>query len=111
MLRDHNPKNQDQLFEIVFERYDYFPKLRYRHFLELGNEYFFGLKHQHFPELGNEYFQELKHQHFPELGNEYFFSFLYNQINELFNGAISKHFNAQMIVFLICVINEFQVLS
>ena len=23
-----------------------------------------------------------------------FFSFLYNQINELFNGAISKHFKA-----------------
>ena len=31
----------------------------------------------------------------------------YNQINELFNGAISKHFKSQMIVFLICVINEF----
>ena len=40
-----------------------------------------------------------------------FFSFLYNQINELFNGAISKHFKSQMIVFLICVINEFQVFS
>ena len=41
-------KNQDQLFEIVFERYGYFP--------ELGNEYFLGLEHRHFPELENEYF-------------------------------------------------------
>ena len=26
---------------------------------------------------------------------------------EWFNGAISKHFNVEMIIFLICVINEF----
>ena len=34
-------------------------------------------------------------------------SFLYSQINVLFNGLISKHFNTQMIIFLICIINEF----
>ena len=60
-------KNQDQLFEIVFERYGYFLELGYRHFLELGNEYFLGLEHRHFPELGNEYFLEFDHSHFLEL--------------------------------------------
>ena len=64
------PKNhcfiiyQDQLFEIVFERYGYFPELGYRHFLELWNEYFLGLEHRHFLELGNEYFLKLEHPHF-----------------------------------------------
>ena len=64
------PKNhcfiiyQDQLFEIVFERYGYFPELGYLHFLELENKYFLGLEHQHFPKLGNEYFLELEHPHF-----------------------------------------------
>ena len=67
------PKNhcfliyQDQLFEIVFERYGYFLELGYRHFLELGNEYFLGLEYRHFPELRNEYFLELEHPHFLEL--------------------------------------------
>ena len=67
------PKNhcfiiyQDQLFEILFERYGYFLELGYWHFLELGNEYFLGLEHRHFPELGNEYFLELQHPHFLEL--------------------------------------------
>ena len=51
------PKNhcfiiyQDQLFEVVFERYDYFPELGYWHFLELGNKYFLELQHPHFLEL------------------------------------------------------------
>ena len=45
MFWDHNPKNQDRLFEIVFEK----------------------LEHQHFPELGNAYFLELEHPHFLEL--------------------------------------------
>ena len=61
------PKNQDQLFEIVFERYGYFLELGYQHFLELRNEYFLELEHRHFPELGNEYFLELDHSHFLEL--------------------------------------------
>ena len=47
---------QDQLFEIVFERYSYFLELGYRHFLELENEYLLGLEHRHFLELGNEIF-------------------------------------------------------
>ena len=56
-----------QLFEIVFERYGYFPELGYRHFLELEKEYFLGLEHWHFPKLGNEYFLEFKYPHFLEL--------------------------------------------
>ena len=53
-----------QLFEIVFERYGYFPELGYWHFLELGNEYFLRLEHRHFLELENEYFLELEYPHF-----------------------------------------------
>ena len=34
-------------------------------------------------------------------------SFLYIQINFSFNGIIYKHFKNQMIMFLVCVINQF----
>ena len=67
ILKNHFLIYQDQLFEIVFEIYGYFPELRYRYFLELGNEYFLGLEHRHFPELGNIYFLELERPYFPEL--------------------------------------------
>ena len=52
MLQDHNPKNQDQLFKIVFERYGYFPELGYWCFLELEHRNFLELRDEPFLEFG-----------------------------------------------------------